>query len=161
DQVLERLAPSPAPVAVANSRLAGVPSAGGRAAVDGDPATVWQTAFGPAKGATITVTEPASLSLDHLDLQVLADGKHSVPTSLVVSNGTERRAVTLPAIADRAGSAAVSVPISFPTLSGDHFTVTITGTRDLATIDRESEQPVVLPVGIAELGLPRPSAAGR
>src|SRR5262249_9525015 len=156
-----RVAPSPGAVAVTNSRLAGVPTAGGRAAVDGDSATAWQTAFGPGRGATITVTEPAPLTLAHLDLQVLADGHHSVPTALVVGNGTERRAVTLPAIPDHAGSVPVTVPISFAPLTGDHFTVTITGTRDVTTIDRESEETVVLPIGIAELGLPRTTTPGR
>ncbi len=156
DAVLSRLLDPAGVTAVATSRLAGVPAAGGDAAVDGDPATAWQSAFGPARGASITVSRPAPLTVDHLDLQVLADGQHSVPTSLTVSNGTERRTVALPPLADHPGTAPTPAPVRFPAITGRRLTVTITGTRDLTTFDRHAERPVVLPVGIAELGLPGP-----
>jgi hypothetical protein len=160
DPVLDRVAPPAGSVrADANSRLAGVPTAGGRAAVDGDPATAWQTAFGPARGATLTVTEPAPLTIDHLDLRILADGQHSVPTSLVLSNGAQRRTVVLPALPDRGGTASTPVRVRFAPMTGSRFMATIAGTRDVTTLDRESARTVTLPVGIAELGLPSPGSA--
>ena len=154
DAVLSALTPPTGTAAVASSRLAGVPSAGGPAAVDGDPATAWQTAFGPAAGTTLSVTTPAPLTLDHLDLQVLADGRHSVPTALTISNGQEARSVTIPPVADVPGQGPVLVPLDLPALTGRSFVVTIDATRDVTTLDRHFQEPVVMPVGIAELGLP-------
>ena len=152
DAVLAGLAPAQPVAAVASSRLAGVPAVGGAAAVDGDPSTAWQTAFGSATGATLTVAVPEALTIDHLDLQVLADGHHSVPTSLTVSNGAEERAVTLPAIEDDpAVPGPVPVSVSFPP-TGSTYVVTITGTRDVTRFDRHDQRPVILPVGIAGSG---------
>ena len=131
-----------------------MPSAGGGAAIDGDPATAWQTAFGPATGATLDVTLPAPATIDHLDLQVVADGRHSVPTALTVAAGSEQREVQLPLIEQPPDGGPVAVQASFAPLTTDHLTVTITGSRDVTTIDRRTGEPVVLPVGLAELGLP-------
>ncbi len=160
DAVLAALAPTGPPLAVASSRLAGVPAAGGPAAVDSDPSTAWQTAFGPAAGSTLSVTLPAPVTLDHLDLQVLADGRHSVPTSLTVSNGQESRTLTLAPVADDPGRRGPAiVPVAFPALTGTSFVVTVASTRDVTTVDRHREQAVVMPVGLAELGIPTPPAS--
>jgi arabinofuranan 3-O-arabinosyltransferase len=142
--------------ATASARLAGYPNTWGRSALDGDPATAWTTAFGPSTGATLSVTLGAAQSLSGLNLQVLADGRHSVPTSLRIDAGGETREVPVPSIADGPLGTVASVPLSFAPLSGDHVTVTVTSTRDVGTIDRRSGEWVLLPVAIAELGLPRP-----
>ena len=161
DEVLAGLLPAGPPTAVVTSRLAGVPAAGGPAAIDGDLTTAWQTAFGPATGAAITVTLPGPATVDHLDLQVLADGRHSVPTALVVSNGTEARTIAVPAVDDDPQRIAPTLlPVGFPALGGTTFTVTIAGTRDVTTLDRHDQTTVTLPVAVAELGLPGTGAVG-
>ena len=60
------------------------------------------------------------MTFDHLDLQVVADGRHSVPTQLRIDAGGESRTVDLPAITDQTAENAVqSVPVTFAPLTGD------------------------------------------
>ena len=71
-------------VAVASSsRLAGNVAAGAQAAVDGQTATAWQSAFSPTNqnGQWVQYTTAAPITFDSLDLAVIADGRHSVPTA--------------------------------------------------------------------------------
>ena len=71
-------------VAYSSSRLPGDLEATASAALDGNPATVWspEMGVGNQRGAWIQVNRPQSSSVDHLDLVVVADGRHSVPTGL-------------------------------------------------------------------------------
>ena len=63
-------------------------------------------------------------------MQVIADGRHSVPTSMTITSGTQTRNITLPPIADGTVPGAVTtVPVTFPALTGSHFVVTFTGVR--------------------------------
>jgi arabinofuranan 3-O-arabinosyltransferase len=140
------------PDVVATSVLAGSLPSGGRAATDGDPTTAWQTAFGAAVGASVTVRLATSLTVDHLDLQIVNDGRHSVPTALTVSAGGQERAVALPAVPQQPQP--VSVPVSFPALTGNQLTVTIDAVAGRDTIDRRYGDTVQLPTAIAELGIP-------
>ena len=66
------------------------------------PTTAWSTAFGAPVGQWVDVTTPQPVTFDHLDLQVVADGKHSVPTQLRIDAGGESRTVDLPAVTDGA-----------------------------------------------------------
>ena len=52
-----------------------------RAAIDGDPDTAWQTPFVGVRGQWVEYTRAAPSTFDHLDLRVIADGRHSVPTT--------------------------------------------------------------------------------
>ncbi|HXY93341.1 MAG TPA: DUF3367 domain-containing protein, partial [Acidimicrobiia bacterium] len=139
----------------ASQHLPGDVSARGSAAFDGDPATAWNTAFGDPTGQWVEVQTPAPETFDHLDLSVVADGRHSVPTQLRIDAGGESRTVDLPPVADRATpNATTSVPVSFPALTGDDVRVTISAVRPVTTIEYHENQPIVMPVGIAEVGLP-------
>ncbi|HEY1278189.1 MAG TPA: alpha-(1-_3)-arabinofuranosyltransferase family protein [Acidimicrobiales bacterium] len=142
-----------APVATATSVLTGVITAGARSAVDGDPATSWQTAFDDANGAAITVHSPSPLTVDHLDLQVLNDGRHSVPRTLTAAmDGQAPVRVDLPDVPEQPGPVAVPVPL--PPLTGQELTVTIDSVDARYTTDRRYGDHVMLPVAIAELGVP-------
>ncbi len=151
--VLARLLGRPADV-VATSTLAGSLVSGGRSATDGDPTTTWQTAFDGALGASVTVSPGRTLTVDHLDLQVVADGRHSVPTALTVTAGGRSEHVALPAVDAAAGGGAVPLHVSFPPVTGDALTVTIAAIEPRTTIDRRSGESVVLPSAVAELGVP-------
>jgi hypothetical protein len=48
----------------------------------------------------------------------------------------------------------VSVPISFPQLSGTTIRITIEAVRQVKTMNWYTQKPIVMPVGIAEIGLP-------
>ncbi|HXQ75828.1 MAG TPA: alpha-(1-_3)-arabinofuranosyltransferase family protein [Acidimicrobiales bacterium] len=142
-------------VAYSEGRLPGDLHDTASAALDGNPQTMWSPGFGPQVGEWIQVHVPRSVTFDHLDLQVVADGHHSVPTALTISteNGSDR--VTLPPIADgRRQDATVSVPITFPPLTGNQIQVTFTGVREEKTENYYSHSPITLPLGIAELGIP-------
>jgi arabinofuranan 3-O-arabinosyltransferase len=142
-----------APVATATSVLTGVLTAGARSAVDGDPATSWQTAFDGADGASISVHPSSPITLDHLDLQIVNDGRHSVPRILTVTMdaGPPVR-VDLPDLPEQANP--VPLTVALPSLTGDELTVTIGGVDPRYTTDRRYGDRVMLPVAVAELGLP-------
>ena len=116
--------------ATSTSRLT-QPAARASSALDGDPTTAWQTAIENPR-SSIHVVLPAATALDHLNLQVVADGRHSVPARVEITadDGTTRD-VKLPAIPVRAPSGVVSVPVSFDALNGQGFTVAITGLRQV------------------------------
>ena len=119
-------------VAYSNGRLPGDLQAGASAAADGDPATAWQPGFGSAyqKGDWLEYDLPAPITFDHLNLQIVADGRHSVPTSLTVSTENGSRSLALPPIADgRVAGATTAVTVHFPALTGSRVRITVTGVR--------------------------------
>ena len=143
--------------AYSSGRLPGDLQSTASATLDGNPATAWQPGLGSKAqvGSTLTYDLAKPQTLKGLDLQVIADGRHSVPTSLTITSGDQVRNVTLPPIADGTVPGAVtSVPISFPALSGSHFVVTFTGVRDEYAANYYSAGPLALPLGIAEIGIP-------
>ena len=135
--------------------LAGCLACRAGAAFDGDPTTVWQTPFVQVQGQWAQLDSARPLTVDRLDLAVVADGRHSVPTRLRVDVDGKSREVTLPAIADRgAPNATVRVPVTFPALRGRKIRVTIDGVRTEQTRLFATAATRAEPVGIAELGIP-------
>ncbi len=150
-------------VAYSSGRLPGGLDSTAGAAIDGNPATAWQSGFGDAyqKGTWLEYNLPSTLTFDHMDLQVVADGRHSVPTSISVTTEnaaghvTGTRQIALPPIADgRTPGATTSVPLTFPALTGRRIRVTITGVRLEYTTNYYAESPTAMPLGIAGLGIP-------
>jgi len=140
----------------ASAHLAGDTAARASSAFDGAATTAWTTPFGNPIGQWVEATLAAPITMDHLNLAVVADGKHSVPTQLQLStdSGTTRT-ITVPAITDQpVEGATVSVPVSFPAVTGRAFRLTITAVRPETTVDYTTHQPIDLPVAIAEAGMP-------
>ena len=140
--------------AYSSGRLPGDLQATTSATLDDNPATVWQPGLGSAAqvGTTLTYDLKAATTLTHLSLGVVADGRHSVPTSLTISAGGsgQSRSVSLPAIADSAVPGAVTtIPLSFPALRGQQFVITFTGVRTEMAANYYSAGPLALPLGIA------------
>ena len=139
----------------ASQHLDGSVAARGSAALDGDPATAWNTKFGAPAGQWVEVRTPAPVTFDRVDLQVVADGRHSVPTQLRIDAGGESRTVDVPTVSDSTQeNATATVPVTFAPLTGDDVRVTVTGVRPIVTTEYHELQPIVMPVGIAELGIP-------
>lgn len=140
----------------ASAHLAGSTAARASSAFDGSPTTAWTTPFGNPVGQWIAATLDTPITMDHLNLSVVADTKHSVPTQLQLSTDTgQTRTITLPAIADQpAEGATTTVPVSFPAVTGRSFRLTITATRPETTRDYTTLRPIDLPVAIAETGMP-------
>ena len=100
-----------------------------------------------------TSTKPRTLT--GLTLQVIADGRHSVPTTMTMTSGSVTRTVALPPIADSTvPNAVTTVPVSFPGVTGSHFVLTFTGIRPEYAANYYSAGPLALPLGIAEVGIP-------
>jgi arabinofuranan 3-O-arabinosyltransferase len=129
------------------------------AALDGDPSTFWSGVFNQATGAWLQYDFAHPVSVSHLDLQLVADGRHSVPTQLTVApDGDASRAVVvdIPAVGDQAKpNATVSVPVTLPTeVTGQSLRFTVTGARVVQEKDWYSNSYSQAPVAIAELGIP-------
>ena len=141
-----------------NERLPGDLNARAVFAFDGNPKTFWSPGFdGPAQiGAWVQASLTRSVTFDHLDLEVIADGRHSVPTKIRITTNTGGdELVSLPPVADRkAANSVVRVPIRFPKLTGSTIRFTIEAVRRVTTINWYTQKPIVMPVGIAEMGLP-------
>ncbi|HEX9992104.1 MAG TPA: alpha-(1-_3)-arabinofuranosyltransferase family protein, partial [Acidimicrobiales bacterium] len=155
DEILDRLLGAGGGlVARSSGRLPGDVEARSAAAVDGDPATHWSPGFLGQEGHWLEVEAAGPVTFDHLDLALVADGRHSVPTRLLVEAGGESRVVDVPAVEDRAEEdAVVEAPVSFPPLTGSTVRVTVEAVREVTTTDYYTNGPITMPVGVAELGL--------
>ncbi len=140
-----------------SGRLPGDLAAGATQAVDGNPATSWSPGLGSQPGGWVQYQLSAPITFDHLDLQVVADGRHSIPTSLTVSTPSGSETVALPPIPSGAGrpqGSVTSVPVSFPTLSGDNVKITVDSVAPHNFLDYLSNGQNTDPVALAEVGLP-------
>jgi arabinofuranan 3-O-arabinosyltransferase len=142
--------------ASASDHLPGEAAMRATAAVDGDASTAWQTPETVVQGQSLTVTAPQPVTVDHFDITVFADGRHSVPTVLsVAADGGPPLSVPVPAIADDSSreNATATVRVALPApVTARRLTVGVDQIRSVKTIDYISELPVDLPVAIAELG---------
>jgi hypothetical protein len=139
----------------ASEHLPGDVAARGSSAFDEDVDTAWTTAFGEPVGQWVEAATPEPVSLSSLDFRVIADGRHSVPTQIRIDGGGQSRTVDIPPIADQeAVNGAVAVPLAFEPLTSDTFRVTITAVRPVTTVEYHENQPIVMPVGIVDVGMP-------
>ncbi|HEY4398494.1 MAG TPA: discoidin domain-containing protein, partial [Acidimicrobiia bacterium] len=146
-----------------SARLPGDLQARASSAIDGDPSTAWTTPFANPVGQSIEVDAGQPVTFDHLDLQVVADGRHSVPTRLRIDADGQTRTVDLPAIGDQpVENATTPATVSFDPVTARNVRVTIESVRAVSTREYYSNTPIVMPVALAELGIPgvqRPAVA--
>ena len=139
--------------------------AGATSAIDDNPKTAWTNSFGGNIGSWIQMHSPTPTTISKLNLQVIADGQHSVPTThqLVVDGKADaqrctcRPSPTAEGRRQRRHGAGVASPRS----PGTTFRFVITGERREITTDYFSHGPLELPVAIAELGIPGLKVAAR
>lgn len=161
DQLVDRLVGLPPAedggvTASSSARLAGDLGARASSALDGDLATAWTTPFENPQGQWIAVEVAEPTTLDQLELEVVADPRHSVPTALAVqADDGEPVVVEVPAIEpgdDLGHTEAVTVDLPEP-LTGTSFRITLDQVDERTTTDWYSAQPTALPVALAELGI--------
>lgn len=133
------------------------------AAVDGDPTTAWQTPLVGLVGQWIDLPADPGADISSLQLTVLADGRHSLPTELIVSAGGRTVRADVPPIdvgADPGGVAEMDVVLP-EALRGDRLRIEIADVDARTSTDWYTGDPVALPVGLAEVTAPglRPGAA--
>jgi arabinofuranan 3-O-arabinosyltransferase len=151
--------------ATSSSRLAGV-AARASAALDGDRATAWVAAYGDQAGQWIDVSAGARSTVDRLDVVLLADGRHSVPTRVAVeADGRRVASLAVPPVADGStpgATTAVTLPLPEP-ITAAHLRLVVEEVRPIETADWSTRKIRTMPVGIAELGIPglaRPAPTG-
>lgn len=164
DEVLDRLLgiPGAAQGGVstrADDRLPGSTAQRAHAAFDGDRSTHWSSPFLDPRGRWVEATGAEPVTVERLDLAVVADGRHSVPTRVTLTaDGDPTTAVTveLPPVPDGASpDATVAVPVTLPRpVTGRAIRLTVDDVRPVRTTDWYSAQPVEMPVAIAEVGVP-------
>ena len=143
-----------------SAHIAGDLRSRGTSAVDGDPSTAWQTPINRSVGQWVEVTAAEPIALDHLDLQVVRDGRHSVPTRVSVQvDGGPAQLVDVPVggTGDRslARGAVTTVAVPLSPVAGRTVRVTIDAIDEARSKVWLGDERTVLPVGIAELGLGR------
>ena len=141
--------------ASSSEHLAGSLASRASSALDDDPTTAWTTPFNDLRGQFVEVRLPEEQTVDHLDLQIVADGRHSVPTLLRLRAGDETRDLHIPRLEPGGAPGAVQeVTVPFRAVESDDFRLTVLAVDRATTTDWYSGGPAVLPVAIAEMGLP-------
>jgi arabinofuranan 3-O-arabinosyltransferase len=133
------------------------------AAIDGDPKTWWSPGFLDQGGEFVDYVAADPVTVDQLELTLLNDGRHSVPRSLEVAVGEgddlAAQTVDLPEIEDQATeNGAVTVSVRLPrAVSGRHIRITVPegdgAVRDVETLDWFTGRPLIMPIGLVELGI--------
>ncbi len=143
---------------VASTRLVGSLTNSSWAVFDDNPSTSWMPAFaaGPPQWVSAKLSGP--LTVSHLTLRVLDDHRHSLPTSLEVSNGSDHEtvALTYPSRRGRvAQGATVTMDLTLPhPLTGHAFVFSFPTQKTSITIDHISGNRIALPIGVADIVLP-------
>ncbi|MCU1484949.1 MAG: hypothetical protein JWN67_1695 [Actinomycetia bacterium] len=155
DEQVDRLLGATGPAARSSRHLAGDLASRASSAVDGNKATAWTSGFGGQVGDWVDVDVP-DRPIDHLNLTLVADGFHSVPTRVVVTTERgDRQVVDVPAVKDGDHRGATAdVVVTFPVVQGTTLRVTVDAVRPTVTTDWFSGEKLDMPVAIAELGIP-------
>ena len=83
----------------ASDSLPGCLACDAASAADGNPATAWETPFATVGGQWVQFESAKPLTVSKMDLQVVADGRHSLPTSIALQVDNSVRDLTLRPIA--------------------------------------------------------------
>jgi arabinofuranan 3-O-arabinosyltransferase len=158
DQLVDAVTGRPAgPVtATSSGRLPGDLTARAASAFDGNPATFWSPGTGDQVGGWVQATSAKPLTFSSLDLTVVADGRHSVPTRLgLVVDGKKVRELTVPPLADtERENGTWTVRLPFPAVHGHTVRLVVDGVRAVTTKDSISLLPTELPVALADVTIP-------
>ena len=161
DEVLGTTAPGA--VFAASGHLRGDADARASRAFDADADTAWVAPIGEQSGQWIEARLGAPVTVSGMDLQVVADGRHSVPTRLRLEvDGQPTRTIDVPAIPNpRPESPVATVPLTFEPVTGSSFRVFVDAVAPVTTRDARTNRDRVLPVAIASVGMagvPAPAA---
>ena len=133
--------------ATSTGRL-GDPIARASSAIDGDPTTAWITPIAFVKDSRLDLEFDVARTIDHLDVEFMADGRHSMPTQLSLTGDDGLvRIVDLPEFARSTESGRVGASVAIDELTTTTLEVEISG---FAPVQRSE---TVMPVGVVELGI--------
>ncbi len=148
------------------AHLAGDLESRASSVLDGDLGTAWQTPFSTLLGQALDLELPAPVSLTALDLDVVADGRHSLPSAFrLIADGGTPIELDVPRITSPApdGTGVVHLHLLLPAeTTAAHWRLEVAGVDTRSTTDWSTLLPFTLPLGIAEIQLPgvpaRPAA---
>lgn len=137
--------------------LAGDPAARASSAIDGDPSTAFSTTFAPKRGRVwVRYRLPEPVTFDRMDLKLVADGRHSVPTRLRLTvDGGRPLDIDVPPVVD--GTEArhvVPVTVRFPRRTGRRIEIRFLDFRKVETVEYYSNTDIAMPISVAEWGIP-------
>jgi hypothetical protein len=136
-----------------SGHLRGTIDARASQAFDGSDSSAWTAPAGPQQGQWVGIDVDTPITVDHLDLGVVADGLHSVPTKVhLEADGQTVATFDLPAIADGTTPGTVhQVPLDFAPVTARSLHLVVDAYRPVGA----------LPVSFAEVsfpGAPRPAS---
>ena len=146
--------------ATSNRRMPGGLSNRAMNAIDGDPSTWYSPGFLAQQTEYVNYEVAEPITFDSMDLTVLNDGRHSVPRKLRLEvDGKAVQTITLPDIPDQAEpNAQHTFPIALDEpVTGTSIKLQVEegddAVREVKTLDWFTDRPLVMPLGIAELGI--------
>jgi SAM-dependent methyltransferase len=147
-----------------SSRLTGSIANDSWAAFDGNHDTSWSPAYVGPVPVWLSATLSHAVSINHVTLHVVLDGRHSVPRVLEVTTdrGTRVEAPIRYDPASRVGSgqgATESATAKFAPIAGTTFKFAFPSNHAIVTTDHISGLPTVLPIGIADVMIPNAANA--
>lgn len=144
--------------ATSSARLPGDLASRASAAVDGDTTTAFRTPFNGIVGTALEFTYPEPVTVDDLQLRVVADGRHSLPTavSLSVDGGPSEQFQLEPLPLGEGEPRGTVATLTVPTgeRTGTTFRLSIDAVNEAESEDWFGRSRIVLPLAIAEVGLP-------
>ena len=143
-------------VARSSARLPGNLQARASSAFDGDPSTAWTPPFAGPKSRWVQAQLPAPVTFDHLDLVLVADKRHSLPTKIRVETEQGVRRVTVPPIKSRSHEGAtVTLPLRLRRpLTGQTVRIVLEQVKARKSRNYFTGANEPLPVAITEAGVP-------
>jgi arabinofuranan 3-O-arabinosyltransferase len=152
DEVIDELLGHDGTVVTSSFRLPGDLRSRARAAFDADPTTAWRTSFASPAGNWLEVRHDEPVEVDRLALDVVVDGRHSVPTALrVLADGVEVGTVAVPDLAAAEGATTARVELDLPAFTASTVRIELAEVAPILTKDWHTGADVVMPVGIAEV----------
>jgi len=146
--------------ATSNRRMPGGLSNRAMNAIDGDPSTWYSPGFLAQQQEYVSYDVADPITFGSMNLTVLNDGRHSVPRKLYLDvDGKRVQTITLPDIGDQAEpNAQYTFPITLDkSVTGTKITLSVAesddAVREVKTLDWFTDRPLVMPMGIAELGI--------
>jgi arabinofuranan 3-O-arabinosyltransferase len=156
DAVIDSILGTTAPGSIFTSsdHLVGDADARASRAFDGNSSTAWIPNFGSQGGRWIDVSTPAPTTVDHIDLTVATDDRHSVPTQFTLAaDGVPLRTFTISPHTGTAPGSQETMTVPFEPITGRQFRLTVDAVAPKLTRLVRGEPKVVLPVSISEIGL--------
>jgi arabinofuranan 3-O-arabinosyltransferase len=144
----------------ASTRLPGDLRSAARFAFDNDPSTRWNSPYGSLTDQWLEFETEEPTTLRRLDLQLLADPLHSLPTAVRVeathNDVTTSATVAVPAgatdPADAPIGTVVDTPVEFAEMTGTRWRISFPRIAVEYSPDWFSRGSVSLPIAVAEVG---------